>query len=191
MPTARIPIDLTWTGASGSPGANIYHARADSIDQFNADFDALGVILFDFYDTIKDMYCTDVTIRWAGEASGVGDDTGQVYSGNAWSVSGTNGTDHLSPALNVMIRWRTESGGAHGRGRNFYGPLIDGASESNGTPDEDVRDEFQAAADALVAASSGFGNGALGVYSRVEDVFRDFTSATVPNYFAILKSRRD
>jgi hypothetical protein len=64
-------------------------------------------------------------------------------------------------------------------------------AQSNGTPVEDVRLSMRDDARDLVTASQGFANGALGIYSRSEDVFRDFVFADVPNYFAVLRSRRD
>ena len=31
MPTVRIPVDLTWSLATGSPGVNVWHARIDDL----------------------------------------------------------------------------------------------------------------------------------------------------------------
>jgi hypothetical protein len=191
MPTVRIPIDLTWTGASGSPGVNIWHARVDSILDPNPDVDAMADVLNTFYDEIKGMYSNQVAIRFAGEAQGVGDDTGNTYTGTPWTVNGTNGTGFMPPADCVLVQWRASTGGRSGRGRTFIGPCAGSAEESNGTPTEDSRTLIQGAADNLIDASDSFGNGALGIYSRTQDTFRDVVAAAVPNYFAVLRSRRD
>lgn len=191
MPTFRAAVDLSWTVASGSPGVNVFHGRAVTTSGPANDVSLLMDIVRQFFFEIRGLYCTDVTMRWNGEAHGVGDDIGNVYNGTPWTVTGSGGTDHLAPALAMLVKWASDSGGRSGRGRTFIGPLQDAVSETNGTPDDGVRTQLLTAAENLIESSDSFGNGALGVYSRVEDVFRDFTSSSVPNYFAVIRSRRD
>lgn len=191
MPTARIPIDITWSGTTGSPGVNIWHARVDSVADPNPDVQSMADMLETFYGDIADLFPSTVVFHFAGEAAGVGDDNGDTFTADPWTVNGTNTVDFLPPANCVLVQWRTGTGGRHGRGRTFLGPLARSLAEANGTPEEASRGEIQAAVDTLVGSSEGFGNGALGVYSRTTDTFRDFQSGTVPNYFAVLRSRRD
>lgn len=191
MPTVRIPIEIAWTGASGSPGQNIWHARVDSLADPNPDVQSMADMLETFYSAMSGSYTTTTTIRFLGEATGVGDDAGDFFTADPWTVAGDGAGGFFPPSQCLLVQWRTSSGGRRGRGRTFIGPLNDGLDEGNGTPDEGVRSGVQAAIDALIEDSDSFGNGALGIYSRVEDTFRDLTSGSCANYFAVLRSRRD
>ncbi len=191
MPTGRLPVNITWSGASGSPGVNVWHARADSIDQFNADFEDLSDILETFYGSFGSLVPAAVTFSFDGVVEGVGDDTGSTWTVPSWSVTGAQTGEFMPPADCLLISWRGATGGRSGRGRTFIGPLHESCLQDNGSPEEAKRAVLQGAADALISASSGFANGALGIYSRAQDTFRDFVAADVPNYFAVLRSRRD
>lgn len=191
MPTIRIPVDLTWSGISGSPGVNVWHARTGGTGEPG---DAVGEIvtaLEDFYTTIAEAFHSSVVISFAGEVQGVGDDAGDSFVAPTWSVPGTGGGNPLPPANALLCSWRTGSGGRSGRGRTFLSPLSIGLNQNNGTPTEDARALVQGAIDDLVAFNEGENNGALGIYSRVDNVIRDITSGECPNYFAVLRSRRD
>lgn len=191
MPTVRIPIDLSWVGASGSPGVNVFHGRIDPEEIETGGLDDITEMLHTFYSTCVGIFPDGTTIRYEGEAFGVGDDEGNVYTSPEWTVLGEGNGGFLPPANAILVSWKTGSGGRSGRGRTFLSPIVLPADEENGTPGEPTRASVQGAVDALVASSTGFGNGALGVYSRTQDTFRDFTSGNVPNFFAVLRSRRD
>lgn len=191
MATLRIPIDLTWSGATGSPGVNVWHARTESTIGEPEDVDALAGYLEDFYTAIANVYPSTVTIAFGGEATGVGDDSETIFPAPAWSVTGTGAAAFAPPVLAMYVNWRAATGGRNGRGRTFLGPHNAVIAEGNGTPTEDYRTLVQGAVDALVAESQNSLNGALGVYSRAENIFRDFSSGAVPNKFAVLRSRRD
>lgn len=191
MPTVRIPIDLAWTGSSGSPGVNVWHVRTNALDVVNEDVNYLAGVLETFYDECSDIFPSDFTARFLGEAYGVGDDEGTVYVGDPWTIAGSGGTPHLPPATAMFVNWRGSTGGRRGRGRTYLSPLVTADNEGNGTPVEQVRTWVQTAADNLIESSDSFANGAVGVYSRVSNTFRDFVSAEVPNKFASLRSRRD
>lgn len=191
MPTVRIPINITWTGSTGSPGVNVWHARVNGELDPNPDVETISGMLEQFYDDISDVVPTDVTFQFLGEATGVGDDADTTFTGTPWTVTGSGGAPHLPPATAMYVNWRAASGGRSGRGRTFISPLVTADNEGNGTPVEQVRGWVQAAADALIDSSDSFANGAVGVYSRTDNVIRDFVSADVPNKFAVLRSRRD
>lgn len=191
MAVGRLGVDLTWSGASGSPGVNVWHARAVDVIDPGGDFAGLAVIVRTFYEALTAIMPSTMTAAFDGEVHGVGADEGTTWSVAPWSVEGTGGADFMPPANCCIVSWKTNSGGRRGRGRTFIGPLTADATEGNGTPGEPVRDLIGAAADDLIESSDSFDNGALGVYSRTDSLLRDFTGRDVPNYFAVLRSRRD
>lgn len=192
MTLVRIPIDLTWSGASGSPGVNIWHARFDTgAIPTPADLQEVVDALQTFYATIDGLYPNTLTASFAGEAAGVGPDSGDTFTANPWSEPGDNANGYLSPATMMYVNWSTSTGGRRGRGRTFIGPLDAGVREANGTPTEEARGVLQGAVDALVSSSLSDNGWAVGVWSRTDAVLRDFTSGSVPNMFAVLRSRRD
>lgn len=191
MPTWTVPIQLTWGYGQGSPGANVFHARTTGGAGPSADLESMTEALHDFYTACAGLFNSTMSIRWLGEATGVGDDTGSVATSPSWTVVGTDSSSVAPPALAMLVNWRADTGGRSGRGKTFLGPLAASTMESNGTPAEGVRTTALTAAQDLIETSDTFANGALGIYSRVDNVFRDFISATVPNDFAVLRSRRD
>jgi hypothetical protein len=191
MPTFRIPVDLEWSGASGSPGVNVWHVRGEVVAGPGNDIEAMSEAIHQFYEDCTGLFPNTMRCRFQGEAHGVGDDSETLLSLPSWTVDGTATAEYLPPATALCVSWRTSSGGRNGRGRTFLGPLARTINEGNGTPDEAGRAGVQDAVDALVETSDTFANGAVGIYSRLEDTFRDIISGTVPNEFAVLRSRRD
>lgn len=190
MPTVRIPIDLQWTGASGSPGANVFHGRIGAELGGSIDLGLLTGILETFYTGVALAMPQGLDISYAGFAYGVGDDTGSEYTSDAWEVSG-NVPSFAPPGLAVQCTWKTQSGGRNGRGRTFLGPMGGSVVQADGSLDNATRETIQGLCDDLVESSDSFANGALGVYSRVENIFRDVTSSVVSDRFAMLRTRRD
>jgi hypothetical protein len=191
MPTVRIPVALEWSLASGSPGANIWHVRGDVTSGPGNDIQAMVDAIRDFYAECAGLFPNTMRARFYGEGSGVGDDAETFFPLTGWTVDGTGTNEYMPPATALCVTWRTSSGGRNGRGRTFLGPLATSFSEGNGTPDEPARAGVQTAVDNLVETSDSFANGAVGIYSRLENVLRDIVSGTVPNEFAVLRSRRD
>jgi hypothetical protein len=191
MGTFQIPVRLSWTGASGSPGANIWHGRNTGDFPDSTEVQGLVDIIQAFYDTIKGIYTGSVDIDFDGEVTGVGADAGDTETADTWHIDGGPTTDFLAPANCFLVNWKTSSGGRRGRGRTFLGPLNSGQNQGDGTPVEAGRTLVQGAVDTLVSASGDFANGALGVWSREDLQLRDFTSGAVPNFMAVLRSRRD
>lgn len=191
MPLARIAVDLTWSGASGGPGANVWHLRADPADTFGSAFQAMIDSIQQFYVSIAALFPTPVTISFSGEVSGVGPDNGTTGTVNGWAVQGSGGAAFMPPANQLLVNWSTGSGGRRGRGRTFIGPLSPNYQEADGTPTSSALTVLGNAAAALVEDSDSYTNGAVVVYSRTDGLARDFTGSTVPNRFSILRSRRD
>lgn len=191
MPTVEMVVNLDWSGASGSPGVNVWHLRATSGPNAPSDLSDQSEAIHQFYVAIAGLYPGDVAIHMYGDLTGVGDDTGDLYTVPDWAVQGSGGSEYLPPANCLLASWRAASGGRSGRGRTFIGPLVSGVAEANGTPDETDRGTLYTAMSDLISDSQGFANGAVGIYSRKDSTFRDFVSGAVPNYFAVLRSRRD
>lgn len=191
MATFSYAVQLTWTTASGSPGNNVFHGRTGGVGFQEDEVAGLSVYLNEFYEAIGGLFPSFVTITAPEYANGVGDDTGDQVPVEAWEVQGSGGAGFLPPANCMLVDWRTGTGGRRGRGRTFVGPLQSTVGQANGTPTEIHRGILEDAASDLIAASSGSLDGAWGVYSRVENVFRDWQSSSVPNLFGVLRSRRD
>lgn len=191
MPTIRIPIDLTWTTVSGSPGVSIWHARTGGIGEPGDDVNAICEAIEAFYTTISPVLSDVLTVNFAGVVEGVGDDAGDSFDASSWTVAGAGTGQCMPPANQMFASWRTNSGGRRGRGRTFLGPIAEGVVEANGTPDETARGLVQDAIDGIVDYNVGATNGAVGIYSRADAVIRDIVSGTCPNFFAVLRSRRD
>lgn len=191
MAIFRAAVDLDWGVASGSPGVNVWHMRTVVPGGTDDEIEGLMSLVEDFYTAIRGLYPIAVSISWDGTVQEVSPDPGNSRSLDGWAMNGSASDTFLPPANCMLVNWRSGSGGRRGRGRSFIGPLTTATQEDNGTPDETDRETLRAAAAALVSASLTDLNGALGVYSRTDSLLRDFTSASVPNIYAVLRSRRD
>jgi hypothetical protein len=203
MALFRVPILLTFPGA-GSPGVNVWHIRtadaalATELGQANA---LIGYIRT-FYDAGK-SYLPSTTTCILGTVSEIG--TSREIVPTMAQVNGL-GTGSAPQALALCVTWRTSIAARRGRGRTFFGPLSTASIQSDGTPDNTMRNTMVTAAAALVTSSLGYANGAVGVWgydaaklpgkANVRDpddgkVFRDFTGSGIRDLFAVLRSRRD
>nr|CRY97281.1 hypothetical protein [uncultured prokaryote] len=191
MALYRIPIDLTWNYGSGSPGVNIWHARTTGDFNPSGEITGLTESLRLFYDAIKSSYSSLVDIDFSGEVSGVGPDTGMSGATTPWHVDGGTVGSQASTLLQLVVSWKTGSGGRRGQGRTFIGPLQDGLQGTNGLPVTGGVAAIQTAATALIGRNDGAGNGSFGVWSPTDGLLRDFVAATVRPQFASLRSRRD
>lgn len=182
-----IPIRLNWSYGGSPPGANIWHARTDLLPA-NAFEDQVGW-LHTYYEAIKEALWSGVTASFEGAISGVGDDADTFWTGTPWTVTGTGGGDPLSPQMCILQRWQAATGGRSGKGRTYLGPLSEGLNDSTGRVSSSAADLIAGAADDLIESSDSAGNGALGIYSRTDAVFRDFVSQSVDRNFAIQRGR--
>lgn len=191
MATYRYVVDLEWNG-TGSPGVNVWHLRTADEGPLNNDLEQCVDAIKDFYDALSSIFPTGMKITGPTEAikDPAGDPSYEAVTG--WSVTGDSGSSsYLPPATTVVVGWRTTSATRSGRGRTFLGPLAVPMSDATGSPTPALLTALNGAAAALVAFNDGFENGAIGVYSTTQNIFRDITGARVRDQFAVLRSRRD
>jgi hypothetical protein len=188
MATLTFPVEVDWGYGHGSPGANVWHLRTTATE---GDLGGLSDIIQAFYEDIAGLYNTTTTIKYLGEATGLGDDADTTFTSDPWTVTGTDSGSVAPPMLALLCQWRADTGGRSGRGRTFIGPLAAAAVGTDGTPNATQLTAIRDAAAALVDSSDSFGNGAVGIYSRVDGVIRDITTSSVPDDFAVMRSRRD
>lgn len=177
----------------GGTGTNTWHARPVSLTPpaRRIELDGLMEFVRVFYVAVQGMFPAGTTLGFDGEWSGVGDTEGEYETTDAWQVQTAGQGSSLPPANAICVNWRGESGDRSRRGRTFLGPCTNAAAEGDGTVNGGTLSDIRGAANALVDSSDTFNNGALGVWSRQELVFRDFVGASVRDQFAVLRSRRD
>jgi len=176
----------------GGTGTNTWHLRTIGPDAGAPDLidDLMGIVK-QMYDTCNALFAGGTTIRWDGQSAGVGPDEDHYFEGTAWNIFSAGVGDSLPPATALCLNWRGESGDRSRRGRTFLGPISASANDSTGTPNPTLLTTVRGAAAALVGSSLSDANGAVGVWSRQEGVFRDFAASSVKDQFAVLRSRRD
>lgn len=187
----RFPVQVSWGYGTGSPGVNTWHFRTTGDFPSDTEAEGLSDIVQAFYNAIQSLAHVSVTWRFDGEIQGLGTDTGSTQVIDAWSVQGDTPGEVLPTANQLVVGWRASTGGRRGRGRTFIGPLHADTLDADSLPTQSAVDLLQNAATNVVNASTGFTNGAVGVYSRTDDLVRDVVSATVRREFAVLRSRRD
>jgi len=108
-----------------------------------------------------------------------------------WDGTAVSGTGNWGPApAMACVTWRSAKASRRGRGRTFLGPFAADAFGPDGTLDDGFRTDLLEAAADLITFSAANGNGAIGVYSQVDLLLRDYVSATITDQAAVLKSRR-
>lgn len=192
MATFTYPVDLNWSSATGGPGVNVWHLRTTGDSEDTVDIAALSEIVHTFYSDISAAFPTGFTAAYAGVATSIEADPVTNTGADAWVVPGSSGSvDTLPPATQLVVTMRTPSATRSGRGRKFFGPLITGMKEPNGTPAATCLTLFTDAFTDLVSSSEAFTNGAVGVWSPTQSLFRDVTGFSIADRFAVLRSRRD
>jgi hypothetical protein len=191
MPTYRTVITLDHPNLGGT-GTNTWHVRT-TFGGVGEDIELGGLtdILETFYASGETLWAPGTVIRFNGEWTNVAGDNEVDNDVDPWTVTIEGDPTSMPPANCVVVGWRTSSGGRSGKGRSFLGPLDMNAAQPNGTIADGPLTLARDRANALVASSDSFGNGAFVVYSTQESVARDFTGAAVRDQFAVLRSRRD
>jgi len=204
MAIFRVPILVTFPGA-GSPGVNVWHIRtiadplaAGELSQANS----LIGYLRTFYDAIKVYYPAATTISLGTVTEEL---TSREIVPTMAIVSGI-GTGSAPQMLSLVITWKTSVASRRGRGRTFLGPHPTNCMQSDGTPSTTFLTDVNNAAAALLTSSTGFGNGAIGIWGYDSPkiagkenprnpldarVLRDITGKNIRDLFGVLRSRRD
>lgn len=191
MPTARAVVTIAHP-ALGGTGTNTWHLRNANVDLSDAgEFEDLMGYVKTFYEVCGSVFPNGTNIAWNGELAGVGDDEGTYWQADPWTVAGQSNTPVLPPATAICVNWRGQSGDRSRRGRTFLGPIASGNLQDDGTIVNASLTTIRGAAADVVESSDSYANGAVGVWSRQESVFRDFVSSSVRDQFAVLRSRRD
>lgn len=191
MASKQMVVNLTWTGATGSPGTNTWHFRTTGAFADTGEVEGLSGIVQDFYTALQGYFPSSLNIQMFGDITGVLTDEGSIQQITSWGLAGSGGTDYLPPATCGVASWRAATGGRSGRGRTFLGPLSGEASGTNGAPSIAFAADLQAAIDDLVDASTGFGDGAVAILSRTDSLLRDIVIGQASAKFGSLRSRRD
>lgn len=189
-----MPVKITWPGAGG-PGVNTWHLRTtgDELPE-GEELPGLSGLVHQFYTDLRPIFTEQTTITFEGTMSLTTDPGTTTNDADPWVVTGQASLSKLLPAAaQIVAGWQTELSSRSGKGRTFLGPLgsqiLDNASD--GTPSQSTVNLINDAGAALVSASSGFADGAVGVWSPTDNVFRDFTGIRTRKVFAVLTSRRD
>jgi len=203
MAIFRVPVNIAFPGA-GSPGVNVWHIKTNDanlsteLTQANA---LIGYIRT-FYDSLKTYYPTATVLSLGTVTEEL---TSREITPTMASVTGL-GTGSAPQLLALVVTWRTNIASRRGRGRTFVGPLTTSAMQSDGTPAATLITTAQDAATALIASSTAYLNGQIGVWGYEDAktpgkenprdptdprIFREFTGRSVRDLFGSLRSRRD
>lgn len=191
MSVYRFPVTLTYPGAGG-PGLNVWHLRTtgDAVPSAG-ELEGLSNIIRDFYAAQVLWFAQGMTISYQGVATTVGLEPEYDSSAPAWTVTSTSSSGMAPPLLAVCVNWLTTNASRSGRGRTFLGPYTPAAIQADGTVSNGALTDARDAAAALVAASTGSANGAVGVWSPTDQVLRDVVGTATRDRFAVMTSRRD
>lgn len=197
MAIYRIPITLTNPNMP-SPAVNVWHCRTDTSVFTGSDWVSAGQPLGElatFYGAIKGYLAQGTVVTFPTQLVEV--ETAEETSVGAIASISATGTTTAPPGLALVLSWKTGTAARRGRGRTFLGPLTQSMQDANGRPSSAPKGTFLTAAQALLTASAGANGWALGVYGQESKgmpdpkVLRDFTTVTIGNEFAHLRSRRD
>lgn len=186
---AQVQITHSVLGGIGTNGWSLRTTGSDPGDA--PELDGLMEIVQAFYTSLNTVLATSTTVSFDGVCREIGGDETENTDAGAWTVGITGAAGVLPPANCICVTWRAATGGRSGKGRSFLGPIKTDALQTDGTVDTAELTTVRNGAAALVAASEGFTNGALGVWSYKDEVFRDYVGSSVTDQFAVLRSRRD
>lgn len=185
---ARVQIDNDVLGGSG---VNTWHLRPEALIFDVTEMNLLMGHLADYYAVIKNEHASGTHWTFDGVLIRVDDDSSDIETVTPWAVDSTTSQASLPPANCIVTGWRTSRATRRGHGRTFHGPIGTNALSGDGTVGTDNLLVFQDAALDFIDTFSGIDIGAFGVWSREDNVLRDFTTAVVHDKFAVLRSRRD
>lgn len=173
-------------------GTNTWHLRTISDDGTTTEINGLMDLVEAFYVDVQQHFPTTTTWTWDGSVSQVGTTSpGLLGTGTPWTVQGmVSGSVYSGAPSMACVTWRSALATRRGRGRTFLGPLAAVSVQADGTLATGAVDAFRLAASELVSASLTDTNGAIVVWSELDQVGRDIVGATVTDQVAVLRSRR-
>lgn len=186
-----LPVSLTWLDGGGSPGQNTWHIRTATPVFDPTEGEEVSGFIRDFYTALQGIFPDDLNIQMFGDLTGILGNEGDMITVDSWGLGGTGGTHHLPNANCLLANFRGDTGGRSGRGKVFLGPIVSSTAKDDGTPTTAVLTTLNNAISDLVDSSDSFGSGAVGIFSRKENIIRDITSGAASSKFAVLRSRRD
>ena len=193
MALYRVTVKTTSPGAGGDC-LNVLHIRTDTIPSPGAG----DVDLEEALDALHTTYTAMRNVFAAGSTHSVGDSvikdpygSPEYYPFTATSVPGADEGAVAPPHLAIVVGLRTTSATRRGRGRVFIGPLNSLALQgTDGTISTDRLAMVRNAWNAFVADSLSTNGWGLAVWSGLDNVARDVTSAAVRDSLAVMRSRR-
>lgn len=191
MAVWRVPVVLNSAFITGT-GANTWHIRT-AAEGDGAAIEAAPLIeaIRVFYASVGENTLSPVRVSFDGILRRVDAEVGTIQEAEGWTFSPPDNGEPLPLAIAMCVSWRTSLATRRGRGRTFLGPVAASTLEDNGTPLASIRAEIVSACADLIGASQDNNLGGIGVWSPADQVLRDFIGATVPNEYAVLRSRRD
>lgn len=191
MTIYRANVSITNSVVVG-PAVNTWHLRTDGVDDDGDNLiDDLMTALSEYYAAVKNEHASGTVFAFDGIVTQVGVEDPIIRVKDPWTVSSTTGQGPLPAANAVMVKWATSVPSRSGRGRTYHSPIGTNAIGAGGNVDTATKTVFQNAGAALIDSFDGIADGALGVYSREDNVIRDFVGCSVLSKFAVLRSRRD
>lgn len=175
----------------GGTGVNVWHARTTADDDVSGPLQDHEDALEAFYSAITGVAAGGTEFHSPGEWIRVNPEPPVIAVTDGFTVVTGTSVPPLPPANCIVVGWGSVTPTRRGRGRTFVGPIGTSMLEGDGTVTAAALTTCRGAADSVLAHNAIAGDGALGVYSRTDNVIRDFTSRTVHDQFAVLRSRRD
>lgn len=197
MTIFRVTVRMN-SSLAGMPAFNVWHLRTADGAVGDSQLDSALTALKTFYTGAKAYMPTGVTVTCPYDVVKHGSGYGPGVPGQDEYVdftpatqTGTGLSTYAPQPIAAVVGWHTSIRARTGTGRTFIGPLatnimdsVDGTLTANGIA------ALKTAAEALIAAGAGPDAWSWGVYSRKENVIRDFRTATVADRCAVLRSRR-
>lgn len=188
MSTTLGRIRCVWSGFPGGPGVSTFYAT-----------DPLSMVgpLRTFFDGIKTLLPTDVTIQVPGAGDEIDDGTGDLIG--SWSttppaaVVGTSVAVYAAPN-GMCVDWLTNTvrGKRRLQGRTFVVPVTTAFMQANGQPNSTALTTLGTAGTTLVGSASTAGWRIWGrPTATAAGTSAVVTGSRVPTFWAVLRSRRD
>lgn len=201
-------VRVVGTGWTGAPGLATHYFR--SLLDGEADAELCVDRVHAAYTDAADLWPLDVNWQVSGDVDVINETSGEIIS--TWSpgppavvLGGAADTSRMAIATALLVRWNTSTflAGRRVQGRTFISPLYSQMVDGVGTPTETARGLGVAFGAALM--DEGATDLPLVVWRRHRDADPDHvppiterdgeiapvTSVTVPDKFAVLRSRRD